>query len=250
MANSRNQAAGLNNCGIAFLELGDKGQAETYFQAAIGIARGSIHSTYFKTDEPRSPQGPTHNYMDVAADSRIPLDLTKTHSLFSNSSSFVRTQGLSIPTTSIFSTDPLVDQTICSSIVLLNLVLIYHEGDTQKSTMCDQDLLKARLFYEKSYKLLEATGFTVLGFFFTGNPFVDILKMSILNNLVNINFELSDYAQSELYRHLLVRSIACRGVIASNYPYDLRLAALLEKERSNILLNLILTVTPKHAEAA
>lgn len=208
MTNSRNQAAALNNLGIAFLELGDRHQAERHFHAAIGIARGSIHntSTYFKTEETRCPpQLPTHNCMDVAAKRRAHLE-TKTHSLFSTKSSFVRTQGLSIPTTSIFSTDhPLVDQIICASIVIFNIALIYHEGGTQNCAMCDQRLLKARLFYEKSYKPLEGTGVAVLGTF-TGNPFVDVLEMSILNNLVHINFEISDYSQSELYRHRLTRS--------------------------------------------
>ena len=42
----------------------------------------------------------------------------------------------------------------------------------------------------------------------------------------------------------LVRSVApCTGAIASFHPDDLRLAAVLEKERSNFLLNLIVTIT-------
>ena len=251
MTNTRNQAAALNNIGVAFLELGDKHQAETHFQAAIGIARGSIHST--SDNATRSPQGPIQNGMGralLAAERLAPLDLTKTHSLFSNtSSSFVRTQGLSIPTTSIFSNAPLVDQIICSSIVLFNLAVVYHEKGTENCAMSDQYLRKARLFYENSYKLLEGTGFAVLGSC-TGNPFVDVLEMSILNNLVHINFELSDYAQSELYRHRLVHYIVCTGAIASYYPDDLPLASLLEKERSNFLLNLVVTLTPPHAKAA
>ena len=64
------------------------------------------------------------------------------------------------------------------------------------------------------------------------------------------NFELSDYAQSELYRHRLVHYIVCTGAIASYYPDDLPLASLLEKERSNFLLNLVVTLTPPHAKAA
>jgi hypothetical protein len=243
MANSsRNEAVALNNLGIASLELGDRHQAETHFQAAIGIAWGSIKSTCFKSDETRSPQGPP------------PAEIRRAHSLFSNtessSSSCFRTQGLSIPTTSVFSNDPSVDQIICSSIVIFNLALIYHDGGTHGNcAMNEQHLLKARLLYEKSYKLLEGTGFAVLGSF-TGDPFVDVLEMSILNNLVHINFELTDYVQSELYRHRLVRSVASTGTIASYYPYDLQLAALLEKERSNCLLNLIVTTRPRNAKAA
>jgi tetratricopeptide (TPR) repeat protein len=246
MTNARNQAATFNNIGIAFLELGDRHQAETHFQAAIGVARGSIHrAIYFKSDQ-------THcSMMGILAERGAPLDLTKTHSLFSNTSSslFVRTQGLSIPTTSIFSNDTLVDQLICSSIVIFNLALTYHERGTENCSMGVQYLRKARLFYEKSYKLLEGTGVVALGSF-TGNPFVDVLEMSLLNNLVHINFELSDYAQSELYRHRLVRSASSTSAIASYYPHDLRLAALLEEERSNFLLNLIVTMTPPHAKAA
>jgi hypothetical protein len=257
MANSRNHAAVMNNLGIAILELGgDKHRAKTHFQAAVGIVRASIiHITHLKTEETRSPQGTTHNCPDViaSAERREPLlDLTETHSLFSNSrSSFLRTQGLTIPTMSIFSTDPFVDQIICSSIVVFNLALIYHEEGTQNcgATVCDKHLCKARLFYERSYKLLEGTGFAVLGSF-TGNPFVDVLKMSLLNNLVHINFELSDYSRSELYRHHFVRSVACTGAIASYYPSDSRLAALLEKERFNFVLSLIVTKIPPHSAAA
>jgi hypothetical protein len=255
MANSRNHAAVMNNLGIAFIELGDKHRAKTHFQAAVGIVRASvIHITrHLKTEETRCPQGTTHNCPDViaSAERQAPLvDLTETHSLFSNSS-FVRTQGLSIPTMSIFSTDPLVDHIICSSIVIFNLALVYHEEGTQNcgTTMCDKHLCKARLFYERSYKLLEGTGFANLGSF-TGNPFVDVLKMSLLNNLVHINFELSDYSRSELYRHHFVRSVACTGAIASYYPSNSRLAALLEKERFNFVLSLLVTILPPHGAKA
>jgi hypothetical protein len=245
MANSRNHAAALNNLGISVLELGgDKHQAKTHFQAAVGIVRASV--IHIKTEETHSPQGTTHNCTDVIASAerrQEPLDLTETRtSLFSKSrSSLVRTQGLNIPTISIFSTDPLVDHIICSSIVIFNLALIYHEEGTQNcgTTMCDKHLCKARLFYERSYKLLEGAGFANLGSF-TGNPFVDVLKMSLLNNLVHANLELSDYSRSELYRHHFVRSVACTGAIASYYPSNSRLAALLEKERSNFVLSLII----------
>ena len=79
-------------------------------------------------------------------------------------------------------------------------------------------------------------------------PLVPLQDMSILNNLVHINFELSDYDQSELYRHRLIRSVVCTGAIASYYPNDLPLASLLEKERSNFLLNLIEMITSPHAK--
>jgi hypothetical protein len=154
-----------------------------------------------------------------------------------------------MPTTSIFSNDPLIDQLICSSIVIFNLALICHERGTENCAVGDQHLRKARSFYEKSHKLLEGTGVVALGSF-TRNPFVDVLEMSLLNNLVHVNFELSDHAQSELCRHRLVRSASSTNAIASCHPHDLRPAALLEEERSNFLLNLIVTMTPPHAKAA
>jgi hypothetical protein len=148
-----------------------------------------------------------------------------------------------IATAGAYSSDPLVNASIVSSIILFNLALVYHfKGLEGSDDVSRSRLMSAQSLYTKAGSLLDEGGFSSLQS--CGHPVVDILTMAILNNQGQLSFFLFDYEQSQKFFDSLV--VFCSTVS----PQDTEDGALLEWHMSAFLVNAITLQQPTHASAA
>lgn len=262
-----------NNQGVAFLESGDLRRALEHFSRTLGFTMGLFapsppnHEPSFASTPVQ--QGPA--FVTVVSSTTAPepttVDSTKclTPRLESSapqppspprsssipaapptSATFAYTRGIKlIPHPNAYSPDPLINQTIVSSIVIFNMSLVYHlKGLTGSCGMRTMRLLKAQALYQKSHNLLVDAGVPLTA---TGNPVIDVLSMALYNNLAQLSFELSRYDESRKLFDYLVRFALT--VVPSRYG-DVFVGSMLEQQKSSFLLNAIILQEPRFAAAA
>ena len=231
----RDDAALLNNHGVVCLDRGDTLQAQKLFYEALRCARKELHAPSKNLFSP--PIGVEPTYFGTC------LGLDKWQEGIHNTPGLLHSQAFPICQRN-FSNEPTVDRTICSSIIVFNLALVYHRKGTLEG---HQGLVeKARNFYEKSYELLADTGATINA---TGDLLVDLLCMAMVNNLAYISFDMSDFLRSTEYSNELIRfalSVASSPTIRKDTP----ISTALDQQKRNFLLNATILRSPSLAPAA
>ena len=236
----RDDAALLNNHGVLCLGRGDELQALKLFHDALICAKKELHE-----EEPlKNLFSPPIGVEPTCFGTCIGLDQQQEER--HNTPGLLHSQAFPICQRN-FSSEPMVDRTICSSIIVFNLALVYHRKGTLEGG--HQGLVaKARKLYEKSYQLLADTGANMDS---SGDLLVDLLCMAMVNNLAYISFVMSDYLRSTEYSNELIRfglSIASSPSIRKDGTHVS--IALLDQQTRNFLLNAMILRLPSPAPAA
>jgi tetratricopeptide (TPR) repeat protein len=255
-------AAELNNLGGAYLEAGQLKKSMELFRDALrytlcdlqpqedGSGKGS-----FPASPPASlcqydaPMGKPASLGEASLPpmTRLSVPASAEYEGVPSPSSvpFVHSHAINvIPSPNAYSTDTLVNTTVVSSIVLFNLGIVYHLKGLVGTGEATMRLAKARSLYHKSQLLLVDAGVPPSS---TGNPVIDMLCMALYNNLAQVSFEMLSYNDSRSYfEHLIQFALT---VVPSRYG-DATIAALVDQQKSNFLLNAIILHAPKLAAAA
>jgi tetratricopeptide (TPR) repeat protein len=231
----RDDAAWWNNHGVVCLARGDTLQAQKLFHEALRCARKELNAPSNNFFSPPIGIEPTY-FGDC-----IGLDQQQEEG--PNTPGPLHLQAFPICRRN-FSLEPMVDRTICSSIIAFNLALVYH----RKGIEGHQSLVeKARNLYEKCYRLLADTGANKGS---TGDLLVDLLCMAILNNLAHISFNVSDYLRSTEYSNELIRFALSVASSPSSRMIDTQVSIALDQQKRNFLLNAMILRMPSVASAA
>jgi hypothetical protein len=232
---SRDDAAFLNNQGVVCLDRGgDTLQAQKFFRKALIFAMKELHAP--STNEFSPPIGLEPTYFGTC----IGLDQQQDNNHIPGP---LHLQAFPICRRN-FSRDPLVDRTICASIIVFNLALVYHRKD--KERYAEGFLEKARSLYETCYRLLSEKGGNKGS---TGDLLVDLLCMAVLNNLAYISFDMSDYLHSTEYSNGLIR-FALSVASSSSSVDSTQVSIALDQHKGNFLLNAMILRSPVLAPAA
>ncbi|GKY97754.1 hypothetical protein MPSEU_000733600 [Mayamaea pseudoterrestris] len=243
--------AALNNEGVFYFQQGELAASLAKFRSALELTIGSLEPTVTPATESSqscgrdAPSRSVNQHRPREGNSSIDfVSILPVEDVMSGLQTYNRPINL-VATPAAYSSDPLVNATVVSSIILFNLALVYHlkglEGsdDTSRSR-----LLSAQSLYTKSRALLEEAGFS--SYQSCGHPVVDILIMAILNNQGQLTFSLLDYEQSQKFFDCLV--VFCSTVRPQDHQQDD--GALLEWHMSAFLVNAITLQQPTHASAA
>ena len=231
----RDDAALLNNHGVVCLDRGDMLQAQKLFYEALRCARKEIHAPSKNLFLP--PIGVEPTFFGTC------IGLDQQQEEIHNTLGLLHSQAFPICRRN-FSNEPTVDRTICSSIIVFNLALVYHRKGMLEG---HQGLVeRARNFYEKSYRLLADTGANMDS---TGDLLVDLLCMAMVNNLAYISFDMSDYLRSTEYSNELIR-FALSVASSPSIRIDSHVSIALDQQKCNFLLNAMILRSPSLAPAA
>lgn len=158
---------------------------------------------------------------------------------------FVHGQGFTISAESgAYSPHPLVNSAVISTIVIFNLACVYHLKGLREKAVNESRLRKAFSLYSKANLLLADAGAITRS---TGNAIVDMISMSIANNLAQVSFELTNYQESRQHFERLIRFALT--VVPTAYGEG-PIGSVVEKQKSNFLLNAIILHAPTLAAAA
>jgi hypothetical protein len=138
----------------------------------------------------------------------------------------IHTQPIRLISGIAFSKDAMVNDKICSAIVVFNLALCSHlqglRRDDQQS--CLQSMLKAKSLYRQSFTLLTDTIMTecdcTIGS--TGNALIDLLVMALLNNLALLHYvEFRELSESQqVFAHLIEFATSVQNNEYYKYKYN------------------------------
>ena len=248
-------AAELNNLGGSYLHLGDLKKSMELFRDALRYTLVDLNPARsaecaavgpFETVQPSGHASKEEESEPMDMELPSPPSPCECMKPTSSSAPFVHFHAINvIPSPQAYSPDTLVNTTVVSSIVLFNLGIVYHlkglETSGEESRM---RLTKARSFYHKSQLLLADAGIPATS---VGNPVLDMLLMALYNNLAEVSYEMQSYSESRQYFEGLIRFALT--VAPSNYG-DATIAAMVDQQKSNFLLNAIILLPPKIAAAA
>jgi hypothetical protein len=191
---SRLAAAEINTQRLACLEDGDLSRALECFRAALAKVKCQVHNG---SNTPRTRQKVLPDFISLRQSSSYSTDYSKRYSSKLQQQRYfnglVHSQGISIlvgaPSEAMLSLD--------SAIVIFNIALVLQLGGGGASGAGAEDydrqneLFKARLLYEQSYRLLiRAIGGDDRGA--TGHPILDLLCLAIYCNLARLVKELGN----------------------------------------------------------
>lgn len=249
------QTTDLNNAGVAYLEEGDIGKALNLFRSALRHSIGDLRPV--PGSPPTAPPPMTSASQDGPSSSRNTSSTsappqrsptataTATTSLKLPGMAFIHAQGFGVVgTPGTYSPDILTNTTIVTTVVIVNLALVYHIKGAYEKSLSETRLIKAHSLYTKAHLLLHDAG---VSFGSTGNAVVDLLAMAVLNNLAHVCFELASYEQSRAHFNCLIRFAMTVG--PARYG-DQHVGSFVDEQKSNFLLNAIILQAPNLASAA
>ncbi len=245
---NRLMAADLNNLGAIRLQNGCLQTSLELFRDALALTLNDLeqHSSSCKDGERELEN--TFAERDHANRLTLATSCSDGENAYPWASSvpFIQSQAVRvIHLTTAYSSDPLVNMTIVSSIILFNLGIVYHlRGLEEGTSESSAHLIKACSLYQKSQVLLADSGVSSKS---TGNPVIDMLTMANYNNLAQVFFELSMYDDSRQHFEQL---IAFALTIEPSRYGDVTIAFLVDQQKSNFLLNAMILQAPKIAAAA
>ena len=250
MAVNIQAVAGRNNLGVSCIDSGDVQSALDHFSAALKYTMGDLDAIDGGgQDDLNKPC----NFL-VTLPSEADANLHAKPAIVSRRSNgvatpvslpFVYTRGINvIPCAGAYSSDPLINMTIMSSIIIFNISIVYHLKGLEEESSGRFRLSKAKSLYEKSRRLLSHAGVPLNA---TGNPVIDVLSMALYNNLAHVSFELRLFVESRNCFDRLIRFALT--VVPLRYG-DHYVATLLDQQKSNFLLNAIILQPPRLAAAA
>jgi hypothetical protein len=231
---SRQIAVNLNNKGVLCLKEGKLVEAFDLFRTALMNVSGDVNC----------PQE-SFRWSQTQPASSAPAAI---YSVTNNSSStpFMYSSGINLLSSiTAYSLEPSVNDTVFSSIVIFNLAIVYHlKGFECSGSQSRIQFFKAMSLYQKSYMLLVAVGVLKTA---TGNAVVDMVCMSVFNNLAEVCFELSDFSECQRYFVCLMRFL---DSVATYIYDDDHTSSMLFQAKINFLLNATLLQEPFLAAAA
>jgi hypothetical protein len=238
--------AALNNEGVYYFLRGELSVSLARFRSALEATIGSLDPT--DSQNPSTPSSRPLASCPVAMQ-QVPCNVGRPVFQLDEASSGLQAYNRAINlalTPCAYSSDPLINATVVSSIILFNLALVYHlKGLEGSDNISHSRLISAKSLYMKSRALLDEAGFSSTCS--SGLPVVDILTMAIFNNLGQIAFILVDYEQSQTFFDSLV--VFCSTVRPQDHQED-NDGALLDLHISAFLVNAITLQQPTHASAA
>lgn len=193
--------AGLNNAGVQFLARRDLDSASRLFRSAL---RFFIMDTLSLAD--------ATCILDTANTALLksPHKIQDEDSLLSSNAPahiflpFVHDEGMTIhPSNVAYASDPLANVTVISSIVVFNLAVVYHVQALRESCLSHQNLSRAHSLYLKTLKLLSDARVDTNKT--TDNVTLDLLIMSLCNNLAQATHHVGAYQDSHLCFEQLIR---------------------------------------------
>jgi tetratricopeptide (TPR) repeat protein len=235
MTTQSEETVELNNRGVAYLERGNFGKAFTLFRDALRNTMANLRETTATGQGAASPTSRKTSQdvwktkgMEAFAASK---SMRRLSSYGAVNSHYVFSEGITLmEENDAYSPNELVNVSVASSIVLLNLGLIHHLKGLKENS--SKYLIKAESFYQKSFALLSETGL-LLGR--SGHPVIDYVALALLNNAAQVGRELAHTEQSKQnFTELLAVALQ---INAASYGDSSVVAKFLDETKMACLLN-------------
>jgi Tetratricopeptide repeat len=256
-------AAELNNLGVVRLSQGDLRGALDLFRESLSYTAGSLSPYSLPPSSTNSAKEDVAVHAATTTGTSSPTNLSDPaahhpsspyvappphhhHHVTMVSTPFVHSNGINvIPMATAYSSDILINMAIVSSIVVFNLAIVCHLKGLEGGPASNSRLLKAKSLYERSQRLL--TDVSIPGHYSLGNPVTDMIAMASLNNLAQLNYEMSQYEES---RNCFDRLVGFACTIVPGQYGDAYVGSLMDRTKSSFLLNAIILQKPGLAPAA